>query len=176
MAWSDVDLLVAGRGPGSFTGLRIGMACLKGLAFATSLPLAGISSLEALAAGSGATGLVVPLFDARKQEVYAAAYRDGAPVLPDCAIAPGDLARSVAALRVEGEAVTFLGEGLATYSDTFQGMGVLLGPAFQSPRAALLGLLAARLTAEDLPPLAALEPNYQRASDAERDRAAKGLT
>jgi tRNA threonylcarbamoyladenosine biosynthesis protein TsaB len=173
MRFEDVDLLVAGLGPGSFTGLRIGLASLKGLAFATSIPLAGISSLEALAAGTGASGLIVPMFDARKQEVYAAAYRDGVAVLPDCAIGPKTLAERIRALTAPGENVTLLGEGLATYAAHFEGVGRPLGPAFRSPRASHLGLLAARLTPADVGPLATLEPNYQRASDAERDLANK---
>lgn len=166
---SDVDLFVAGLGPGSFTGLRIGLSCLKGLAYATGTPLVGISSLEAMAAGAATSGLTVPVLDARKREVYAAVYRDGAAVMPDCAIAPETLATRLEALRDSDEGVTFLGEGLATYGASFAGLGRALGPAFASPRAAVVALLAARIEVQDVPPLACLEPNYQRASDAERN-------
>src|SRR5512145_407600 len=78
-ALADVEGWAAGIGPGSFTGLRIGLATLKGLAYAQRRPLAGASSLAAMAleaAPSAPTGaLLVPLLDAKKGEVYAGFYR-----------------------------------------------------------------------------------------------------
>src|SRR5206468_755362 len=68
---SDVDLYVAARGPGSFTGLRIGLAAMEGFAAAHGKPSAGVSTLEALAWKTGIEGaLVVPTIDARRGEVY----------------------------------------------------------------------------------------------------------
>lgn len=170
---TDVGLFVAGLGPGSFTGLRIGLSCLKGLAFANATPLVGVSSLRAMAVGAGSPGLVVPVIDARKREVYAAIYRDGIAVMHDCAADPNTLRDRVEAHRLAGEPVTLLGEGLSSYGDVFAGLGRQLGPAFVAPRASIVGALGQAAAAESIPPLASVEPNYQRASDAERNLAAK---
>jgi tRNA threonylcarbamoyladenosine biosynthesis protein TsaB len=76
---AEVDLLAVGLGPGSFTGLRVGIATAQGLALASDLPVVGVGSLEALAFGLGSGAAPrVPLLDAHKGEVYAAAYRAGA--------------------------------------------------------------------------------------------------
>lgn len=75
---SDLDGFVVTKGPGSFTGLRIGLSTIKGLAKAAEKPVVGVSYLECLARQSGATdGLVCALMDARRQEYYYAAYRIG---------------------------------------------------------------------------------------------------
>ncbi|MDF1614864.1 tRNA (adenosine(37)-N6)-threonylcarbamoyltransferase complex dimerization subunit type 1 TsaB [Desulfurivibrio dismutans] len=78
-AWQDLDALAVGLGPGSFTGLRIGLSSVKGLALATGKPLIGVSSLDGLAAQAVALPAcslpVCALIDARKQEVFAAFYR-----------------------------------------------------------------------------------------------------
>ena len=70
----DVDLLVFGRGPGTFTGLRIGLSTVKGLGLANGIPVIGISSLEALAFSGNLPGLVATMIDARRNELYAALY------------------------------------------------------------------------------------------------------
>src|SRR5207237_984200 len=90
-ALGDLGGLVVGTGPGSFTGLRIGLASAKGLAYALSIPLVVVSSLEAMAheAGPG-EGLLVPTLDARRGEVYYGRFRwaeGGLQVLEPCACA-----------------------------------------------------------------------------------------
>ena len=73
---ADIDLYVAARGPGSFTGLRVGLAAMEGFAAAHGKPCAGITTLEALAWKTGIeNGLIVPTMDARRGEVYGAVYR-----------------------------------------------------------------------------------------------------
>jgi tRNA threonylcarbamoyladenosine biosynthesis protein TsaB len=72
---SDVGLVVFGQGPGSFTGLRIGLSTVKGLGLARDIPAVGVCSLEAIALSSGATGLVAVLTDARRGELFGALYR-----------------------------------------------------------------------------------------------------
>jgi tRNA threonylcarbamoyladenosine biosynthesis protein TsaB len=120
----DVSLLVCGRGPGSFTGLRTGLALAKGLAFGAGVPALGVGSLDALAAGSGAPAgaLVVPLIDARHQEVFAALYRVeeagsfGAPsarrLSEASAVRPGRLPDLIRSLSPEGE-ILLTGPGLS---------------------------------------------------------------
>jgi tRNA threonylcarbamoyladenosine biosynthesis protein TsaB len=70
----DVELLVFGKGPGTFTGLRIGLSTVKGLGLADNIPVIGMSSLEALAFSVNMTGVVAPLIDARRSELYGALY------------------------------------------------------------------------------------------------------
>jgi tRNA threonylcarbamoyladenosine biosynthesis protein TsaB len=75
-ALADVDIFAATRGPGSFTGLRVGLAAMEGFAAACGKPSAGVSTLEALAwRANVAEGLVAPAIDARRGEIYAALYR-----------------------------------------------------------------------------------------------------
>ncbi len=70
----DVELLVFGKGPGTFTGLRIGLSTVKGLGLTNNIPMIGISSLEVLAFSMNMTGVVAPLIDARRNELYGALY------------------------------------------------------------------------------------------------------
>jgi tRNA threonylcarbamoyladenosine biosynthesis protein TsaB len=80
----DLDLLVCTNGPGSFTGLRIGMSACKGVSLAASIPLVSISTLDALYAGvSFFDGAVVPAIDARKKRFYTAVFADGKRQTPD---------------------------------------------------------------------------------------------
>jgi tRNA threonylcarbamoyladenosine biosynthesis protein TsaB len=72
---ADIDLFVAARGPGSFTGLRVGLAAMNGFAAAHGKPGAGITTLEALAWKTGVEGALVPTIDARRGEIYGAVYR-----------------------------------------------------------------------------------------------------
>src|SRR5688572_13636409 len=76
---ADIDLFVAARGPGSFTGLRLGLAAMEGFAAAHGKPGAGVSTLEALAWKSGPSGVegrvIAPVIDARRGEVYGGLYR-----------------------------------------------------------------------------------------------------
>ena len=88
----DVDLIAVAHGPGSFTGIRIGVSTVKGLAWAADKPCVGVSTLEAMAwHGLAAGGVVCPVMDARRSQVYNAlfAIRDGRPerLCPDRPIA-----------------------------------------------------------------------------------------
>ena len=76
LSFSDVELFACTTGPGSFTGVRIGVSLVKGLAFGKNIPCVGVSALEALAENlSGLSGLVVPCMDARRGQVYTALFR-----------------------------------------------------------------------------------------------------
>jgi tRNA threonylcarbamoyladenosine biosynthesis protein TsaB len=98
----DLDAVAIGAGPGSFTGLRIGMATAKGIAFAAKCPLWAVSSLAALAHGELAddpNGTVVAVLDARRGEIYAGAFTKDGAVGPERVMAPGELAAFAAGAR-----------------------------------------------------------------------------
>jgi tRNA threonylcarbamoyladenosine biosynthesis protein TsaB len=95
----EVQAIAVGLGPGSFTGLRVGLAAAKALAYARKLPLAGASSLRALALGAG-PGLICPALEARKGELFIALYRDGEELWPEQVVKAAELALPPGAVRV----------------------------------------------------------------------------
>jgi tRNA threonylcarbamoyladenosine biosynthesis protein TsaB len=166
-----VDLFAVSIGPGSFTGLRIGLAVVKGLALATGAPVVGVPTLRAYALAVGArAGTVWPVLDARKGEVYAAGYRwcgaDLEEVVLPAALAPAALAERLAA------PCTLVGDGVDTYGERWASAGVShLRLADRPPSGAAVARLGATLlAAEGAADLAALEPRYCRLSEAELHR------
>ena len=170
----DIEGYAVGLGPGSFTGLRIGLATWKGLAYANRRPIAGASSLAAMAlqaaeqAPPGA--LLVPLLDARKGEVYAGFYRAASgrveAVHPEAALAPTALLDRLAGL---GAAVGF-GEGYEAFHVELAASLPPLAGGPATPSAWQVAVLAApRLQGApfDQKALSALEPHTVRPSEAE---------
>lgn len=168
----DIAAVACDQGPGSFTGVRVGVASAKGIALGLGVPLAGVISLEAMAAaafteGAAAAGdVVLAAIDAKKDEVFLAAYAlvDGAAralVEPRCA------PRTAAALAMPGEArrIVLVGEVVASIEPLPPGL--VRGPALDLPDAAWVGHLAAlRLAAGEPCDPALLEPLYVRPPDA----------
>ena len=112
---ADIDLFAASTGPGSFTGVRIGAATVKGLAFAMDKPCVGVSTLEAIAENlSVREGLICPVMNARRSQVYTALFRSDGKTLtrlmPDSAMAISELDEL---LSKYGESVSFCGDGYA---------------------------------------------------------------
>ncbi len=143
-------------GPGSFTGLRVGLAFAQGLGAALDRPVVGVSTLDALAASVGDAPAVAALIDARRGQVYARLWRDDAPTGPAEAWPLDEAARRVAQL---GPGPVLVGSGAVLLTGVAAGAAIhdLAGPA---PEA------LARLVAAADPVLAPLRPLYLRAPDA----------
>ena len=175
LSLADVDLFAVAHGPGSFTGIRIGVSTVKGLAWAADKPCVGVSTLEALAwHGLAAGGLVCPVMDARRSQVYNALFeiREGRPVrlCPDRPIALEQLAEELAALS---SPALLLGDGAALTADFLQKRGLPF-------RLAPDNLLwqdgwGVAMAAQDKPLVSGAEllPVYLRLSQAERERQAR---
>jgi len=144
---TDVEALVVGTGPGSFTSTRIGLAAARGLALALGIDGAGVSTLAALAAGAEGA---LPVIDARRGEVF---------VPGVAAVAPEDVAAS---------GRLCVGDGAVRYREVLETRGAVIPPdddPRHRPRAALHARLATAFG-----PVDAIEPIYARAPDAEQWR------
>jgi tRNA threonylcarbamoyladenosine biosynthesis protein TsaB len=173
MTLADVDGFAVATGPGSFTGLRIGIATMQGLAFAAGKPLVGVSAFDALArmAGSEADGWRIATWvDAWRGDVYAALYEH------DCEIEAPVVARPDEVLARLGSAPTFfIGDGARTYQDKIHRargedaarIASISTPLLAGTIAILGGTAAAR--AAHSPPHA-IRPLYVRRTDAELAR------
>lgn len=172
----DVDAVAVAMGPGSFTGVRIGIAAAKGFAWGRELPLYGVSTLEAMALGYGAeSGLVCPAMDARRSQVYNALFRvEGCKLIrlrEDRAISLEELAQD---LKNWDSPVIFVGDGanlcyntIGIHEERFR-----LAPEHRRhQRASGVALAAeAAIARGESGDGAALQPNYLRLSQAERER------
>ena len=145
----DLGALAVGIGPGSFTGLRMGLATVRAIAFARDLSVAGHSTLAALAAGAEGA---LPVIDARRREVFTLA-ADGDPIV----VPPGELAP---------EGRLCVGDGAVRYRETLEALGAVV-PADDDPRHVPWARHHA-LLARDFGPPEAVEPLYLRVPDAER--------
>jgi tRNA threonylcarbamoyladenosine biosynthesis protein TsaB len=146
---SQVEGIVVGIGPGSFTGLRMGLMTARALAFALDVPVAGVSTLDALAFGSPGA---LPVIDAKRREVFTLAGREPVVLPPD-------------ELRLE-RGTTCVGDGAVRYRLTLEDAGAEIPPdesEVHVPRARFHAQLA-----RDFGPAEAVEPLYLRVPDAER--------
>lgn len=169
----DVEAVAVANGPGSFTGVRIGLAAAKGFAWGGEIPIYGVSTLEAMALGMGIhEGYVCPVMDARRNQVYNALFYVNQGELtrqtPDRAIALEELKNELKTLE---KPIFLVGDGSTLCYNTLQNdIPNLIKPTEWRlhQRAVGVGLAALRQETPDDP--AALSPNYLRLSQAERER------
>lgn len=180
MTFDDIELLAASVGPGSFTGVRIGTALVKGIALGRNLPCASVSTLEALAENlSGIEGIIVPVMDARRSQVYTAIFdcreKNMKRVTEDLAIPVSELADRLGAYV--GEKIYLVGDG---YEVAYRALSELSVELSDTPKelrlqsAYSVARVAARLhedgkTTNDILHL----PTYLRVPQAERERLEK---
>ncbi|MGN0779455.1 MAG: tRNA (adenosine(37)-N6)-threonylcarbamoyltransferase complex dimerization subunit type 1 TsaB [Aristaeellaceae bacterium] len=175
MTLAEMDRLAVVAGPGSFTGVRIGVSTLKGMAHGANKPCVAVDALEAMAAGAGAfDGVVCPMQDARAGQVYGAAFTVGEDGKPRRLMAdiPLKLEDYVTAIRALGQRFLFLGDGMPVHRARLMS---LLGDAavFASPQSAYLrpaSVAHLAALAEDEVDYLTLAPMYLRAPSAERNR------
>ncbi|MBN1931991.1 MAG: tRNA (adenosine(37)-N6)-threonylcarbamoyltransferase complex dimerization subunit type 1 TsaB [Desulfobacterales bacterium] len=169
---SDLDGFAVTQGPGSFTGLRIGISTIKGLAAASGKPLVGISSLEALAAqvSKCSNHLICPFLDARKKEVYFSLYRFESGVLKrqiaEQVLPPNRAFDAIA------EPCLFIGNGVRLYqkmiSDKLGKAAYFASPHQNTIRAATIAYLSMeKFKKNDTDDISRFIPHYIRKSDAE---------
>ena len=174
---AEIDVFAVATGPGSFTGLRIGIATMQGLAFASTRPLVGVSTFEALAHRANAPQTANALrtatwIDAWRGEVYAAVYEGGHPVGEPSVDRPE---RLIASLR--GRATCFIGDGVAAYRTLIErelrADATIADPTAPPLAATIAHLAAASARHGASPPPHAIRPLYVRRSDAELVRDAR---
>lgn len=173
----EIDAYAVNNGPGSFTGVRIGVSAVKGMAFATDKPCIAVSTLLSMAYNClGNHCIVSACMDARRQQVYNAVFRvSGMKVerlTEDRAIAVDDLIRE---LDTYSDQVMLVGDGAELVSRAVQSDHIVLAPEqirFQRAASTAAAALEAYNRGEILSP-AALMPSYLRLSQAERERNAK---
>lgn len=178
MEIGDIDLFAVTVGPGSFTGVRIGVSLLKGLAFGQHKPCVGISTLEAMAYNmEGCVGVLCPVMDARRSQLYNALfYSDGKQITrltPDRLIPAEELLSKLEHYAEDCEMIYVNGEGVPILMDVNEDAIPLIEPALCARRQSAISvarLALAKYHAGETCTDSELLPIYLRPSQAERER------
>lgn len=177
---ASVDAIAVAKGPGSFTGLRIGAATVKGLGLALNKPIIGVPTVEGLAMNLyDCTDLICPLMDARRNQVYTGIYKfqnDHLSVVKEQVAV--SIEEMIEALNLIGEKVIFLGDGVSVYKDIIKdkiSVPYTFAPAhLNKQRAGAVGFRAMQYLANGICVNAKnFELDYLRLSQAERERLEK---
>lgn len=167
----DVDKIAVTTGPGSFTGIRIGVAIAKGLAYSLEKPIIGINELDVLAeTGEEREGLIVPLIDARKERVYYSQYKyENRKLVRKEEYKDGELRDILEKLK--GEKVVFIGDGAIVNQELIKEImgedNIVFSKANSIPRAAMAAQMALHHEDDNI---YTLEPFYLNKSQAEREK------
>lgn len=167
----DVDKIAVTTGPGSFTGIRIGVAIAKGLAYSLEKPIIGINELDVLAeTGEEREGLIVPLIDARKERVYYSQYKyENRKLVRKEEYKDGELRDILEKLK--GEKVVFIGDGAIVNQELIKEImgedNIVFSKANSIPRAAMAAQIALHHEDDNI---YTLEPFYLNKSQAEREK------
>ena len=169
LALDNISALAVTVGPGSFTGLRIGIATAKAWGQALNLPIVPVTTVEALAFAAGSGGLVCPILDARRDEVYTALFRGREQLSPPEAVSPQKLAERLVLLN---EPVAMNGDALPLYKELFaEYLGDNFLPAEEERRVFMAAAVAVigreRFLRGETVDYQKLEPFYLRSSEAE---------
>ena len=169
IAVCDLDAVAAVTGPGSFTGVRIGVATAKGLAHGAGIPCIAVNALESLSLSAGGfDGVVCPIQDARVGQVYGAAFRNGERLLPD---EPLKLEEYLAKILPLGEKYLFLGDGMPVHREKIREIlgdrAVFAQGHMNYLRPSAAGLLALRERPTDY---LNLQATYLRPPNAQKNR------
>lgn len=164
---SDLELLAVNAGPGSFTGVRIGVATVKGLAFPKCLPCAPVSTLDSLAQNlEGVPGTVCALMDARRNQFYYAIFENGLRLTPDSCGSAEEIAEQLA-----GKDVTLCGDGALVFASHAHGIYAVANPVIREQNALSVALCGYRMYMEGKAVSGKeLRPIYLRVPQAERER------
>ncbi|WP_432662725.1 tRNA (adenosine(37)-N6)-threonylcarbamoyltransferase complex dimerization subunit type 1 TsaB [Wukongibacter baidiensis] len=177
LSMEDIDYIAASRGPGSFTGVRIGIATVKGLAHARNIPIIGVSSLEGLAYNiTYSEELICPIMDARRSQVYTGVYKWIDYELKEIVKeAPLSIDELIGELKKREEKVIFLGDGVSKYREEIinnLGDKALFAPEFiNMQRASSIAQLAVdkmKRNELEVDSYHSITPVYLRKSEAER--------
>ena len=182
VGWDDVDAIAVGVGPGTFTGLRIGVASARALARARGIPLVGVSTLQSLACnapaddGAGRDGSVLAVLDARRGEVFAAGWplgdRDGPPTLLSARACPPEALGEV--LGAMGPCTLAIGEGAVEFREVLERAGALIPDDHSAiHRVSAINHCRLALSMRGNSP-DQVQPEYLRLPDAEINRRAGG--
>jgi tRNA threonylcarbamoyladenosine biosynthesis protein TsaB len=178
LALGEVALFALAIGPGSFTGLRVGLATVKGLAFRSDRPVAPVPTLAALCFGAGSVqGAVAALLDARRGEVYAAAHGPGSQGLGEEVLVPEGLYTPAALTALLPAGCRCCGDGAVLYAPALAAAGLAIAPdAAHACAAPAVGRLGLRWLERGLArPAAELVPRYLRRAEAEARRTGEAL-
>ena len=165
----DIDAYAVSEGPGSFTGVRIGVATIKGLAFGREKPCVGVSTIEALYENlADCEGIVCPIMNARRGQVYTGAFLNGERIIDDTCMMLDDL---IPMLEEKGQPIRFNGDGYDLVLDkniaNFRHTPELLKyqNAFSVGKVAYKRIINSEFTSDE-----ALRVEYLRKAQAERER------